>query len=356
MTSLPLPPRPTGVSTEIEGFPVVLHFGDVQSEYAALRTGAIVVDRGHRRRVRISGPKAAEVVTGLVTNDVGGLAPGQGCYAAALTPKGKIVADVRILVEEGSLLADVPTRAAAGWTEMLRKYVNPRLAPWHDESLSLAAVGVYGAQSRRIAAETAGVPQATLAALPPYGHLSADVAGARVLVVRSPDLGLEGYDLYAPAEVRPALWRLLADDGATPTGLAVWEIARIEAGRPEWGLDIDESTLAQEANMDELHAISYTKGCYVGQETVARVHFRGHVNRQLRGLRFPAGEPLPYKSALVDESGKSVGDLRSSAISPRLGGIGLAMVRREIEPGAQVVAHWEGGDSRVEIGALPFPL
>ena len=108
--------------------------------------------------------------------------------------------------------------------------------------------------------------------------------------------------------------------------------------------------------MDELHAISYTKGCYVGQETVARVHFRGHVNRHLRGLRFPAGEPLPYKAALVDESGKTVGDLRSSAISPRLGGVGIAMVRREIEPGTTVAAHWEGGDSRVEVVALPFPI
>ena len=356
MTSLPLPPRPTGVTTEIEGFPVVLHFGDVQTEYAALRAGAILVDRAHRRRVRLGGAKAAEVVTGLVTNDVVALPPGQGCYAAALTPKGKIVADVRILVEEGSLLVDVPTRAAAGWTEMLRKYVNPRLAPWHDESLSLAAVGVYGSQARRIASAVTGIPQPTLAALPPYAHVAADVAGGRVLVVRSPDLVLEGYDLYAGADSRPALWHLLAEEGATPTGLAVWEIARIEAGRPEWGLDIDETTLAQEANMDELHAISYTKGCYVGQETVARIHFRGHVNRHLRGLRFPAGEPLPYKSALVDESGKSVGELRSSAISPRLGGIGLAMVRRELEPGVEIVAHWEGGDSRVEIVALPFPL
>jgi folate-binding protein YgfZ len=356
MTSLPLPPRPTGVTTEIDGFPVVLHFGDVQSEYAALRGGAILVDRTHRRRVRLSGAKAAEVVTGLVTNDVSVLVPGQGCYAAALTAKGKIVADVRILVEEGSLLVDVPTRAGTGWTEMLRKYVNPRLAPWNDQSLLLSAIGVYGAQARRIAGDVTGVAAATLGALAPYGHVAADIGGTRALAVRSPDLGLEGYDLFVESDGRDALWRQLLDAGATPTGLAVWEIARIEAGRPEWGLDIDETTLAQEANMDELHAISYTKGCYVGQETVARVHFRGHVNRHLRGLRFPAGEPLPYKSALVDETGKSVGDLRSSAISPRLGGIGLGMVRRELEPGTTVVAHWEGGESQVEVVALPFPL
>ncbi len=356
MTSLPLPPRQTGITTEIDGFPVVLHFGDVPSEYAALRTSAVLVDRGHRRRTRVSGPKALEVVTGLVTNDVGVLVPGQGCYAAALTAKGKIVADLRVLAEEGSLLIDAPTRAGAGWIEMLRKYVNPRLAPWRDESLELSTIGVYGAQARRIASAVSGIAPAALAALAPYDHIAAEIEDARVLVVRSPDLGLEGYDFFIPADARDAAWRSLADAGAMPTGLAVWEIARIEAGRPEWGLDIDETTLAQEANMDDLHAISYTKGCYVGQETVARVHFRGHVNRHLRGLRFPAGEPLPYKASLVDESGKPVGDLRSSAISPRLGGVGIGMVRREIEPGTTVAAHWEGGDSRVEIVALPFPL
>ena len=356
MTSLPLPPRQTGMTTEIEGFPVVLHFGDVPSEYAALRAGAILVDRSHRRRARVSGPKSLEVMAGLVTNDVGVLVPGQGCYAAALTAKGKIVADLRIFAEEGSLLVDVPTRAGAGWIEMLRKYVNPRLAPWKDESMELATVGVYGAQARRMVAAATGVAPAVLGALAPYAHVTADVGGSRALVARSPDLGLEGYDVLAPTDARDALWRSLAGAGATPTGLAVWEIARIEAGRPEWGLDIDETTLAQEANMDDLHAISYTKGCYVGQETVARVHFRGHVNRHLRGLRFPAGEPLPYKAALVDESGKTVGDLRSSAISPRLGGVGIAMVRREIEPGTTVAAHWEGGDSRVEVVALPFPI
>ena len=356
MTSLPLPPRQSGVTTEVAGVPVVLHFGDVMAEYAALRSGAVLVDRTHRRRVRVSGPKAAEVVTGLVTNDVGALAPGQGCYAAALTAKGKIVADLRILAEEGSLLTDVPTRAAAGWTEMLRKYVNPRLAPWRDETLALATLGVYGVQARRIVADATGVAAATLGALAPYAHVAAAAADARVLVVRSPDLVLEGYDLVVDAAAREGLWRALLGAGATPAGLAVWEIARVEAGRPEWGLDIDETTIPQEANLDELHAISYTKGCYVGQETVARVHFRGHVNRHLRGLRFPAGEPLPYKASLVDDTGKPVGDLRSSAISPRLGGVGLGMVRREIAPGSTVTAHWEGGESRVDVVALPFPL
>lgn len=356
MTSLPDSLHAATAITEIAGVPVALHYGDPSGEYAALRTGAILIDRSHRQRLRVSGAKAAETVTGLVTNDVGALAPGQGQYSAALTPKGKVVADVRILAEDGSFLLDTSARAAAGWMEMVRKYVNPRVTPYREETIALGTLGVYGVQARRIVAEVTRLSAAALGGLAPYAHLGADVDGNRVLVVRAPDLGLEGYDLIVPADARESLWQRLGDAGATPAGLAAWEIARIEAGRPEWGLDMDDTTIPQEANFDELHAISYTKGCYVGQETVARVHFRGHVNRHLRGVRFPADEPLPYRSSLVDDTGKPVGDLRSSAISPRLGGVGIGMVRREVEPGSVVAARWEGGESRVEIVELPFPL
>jgi folate-binding protein YgfZ len=153
------------------------------------------------------------------------------------------------------------------------------------------------------------------------------------------------------------------DAGAVPAGLEAWEIARVEAGRPEWGLDIDDTTIPQEANFDELHAISYTKGCYVGQETVARVHFRGHVNKHLRGIRAPSVEPPPRGATLHDEGGTQVGDVRSAARSPMLGGIALAMVRREVPVGAQLIARWPAdpadgstahAERRVDVVALPF--
>jgi len=128
-----------------------------------------------------------------------------------------------------------------------------------------------------------------------------------------------------------------------------WEIARIESGRPQWGADMDDSTLPQEANFDELGAISYTKGCYIGQETVARVHFRGHVNRFLRRLRF-VSRPAPPKGAeLLDESGKVIGDIRSVALSPRYGGVALGMVRREVTPGTTLQARWSGGECSVQV-------
>ncbi len=344
-------PVPQAVE-EIAGRVVPLHFGDPAAEYAALREAAALIDRSARFRTTLAGAKAAEVLTGLVTNDVLALAPGQGQYAVALNPKGKILADVRIFARAADLLVDVPPRAADGWWQLLRKFVNPRLARYEDRSAELRDLGLFGTRAHEIAAHLAGVPADELTALAPYAHrLSPD---GSMLVARVPDLGVEGFDLIVPAGAADAVALRALELGATPAGLAVWRTARIEAGRPEWGLDIDDSTIPQEANFDELHAISYTKGCYTGQETVARVHFRGHVNRHLRGLRHD-GDPLPRLAQLVDDAGKVVGDVRSSTRSPRLGSIALAMVRREVVPPAELRAVWEGGAARVEVIALPFP-
>ncbi len=341
---------------EIAGHPIILRYTDPASEYGALRSGAIVIDRSHRARTRIEGAKAAELLTGLVTNDVLSLVPGQGQYAAALTAKGKIVADVRIFAEDGSLLMDVPPRAAAAWWEMVRKFINPRVARYRDESATMRALGIFGADARRIVAGATGLTAEALGELAPHHHLRGEVAGAGALVVRSPVLGLEGWEIFLPADQFATLWARALVAGATPMGLDAWEIARIEAGTPEWGLDIDDSTIPQEANLDELHAISYTKGCYVGQETVARVHFRGHVNRHLRGLRFVAESPPPARVQLADAAGKVVGDVRSSAISPRLGGVALGMVRREVEMGTTLRAAWENGQAQLDVAAVPFAL
>ena len=338
---------------EIAGRPVVLRYGDRAAEYAALRSGAVVVDRSHRMRTRIAGPKAAELVTGLVTNDVLALAPGQGQYAAALTAKGKIIADVRVFALENELLVDVPTRAAAGWWEMIRKFVNPRMAKYRDDSATTGAIGVFGVAATGIVATVTGADDEELDALQPHHFVSVGGEGGTVLIARSPVLGVEGYEIFAPADAVPALRSRLLAAGATAMGLEAWEIARVEAGTPEWGIDIDDATIPQEANFDELHAISYTKGCYTGQETVARVHFRGHVNRHLRGLRILGPTPPP-RTQLTDADRKVVGDVRSAVNSPRLGGIAIGMVRREVPLGTTLRAAWEGGEAQLDVVALPF--
>ena len=346
----------SGSIGEIDGRSVVLSYVGVAKEYDALRRHAVVFDRSHRGRMRFSGAKAGDTLTGLVTNDVVALTAGQGQYAAALTPKGKIIADVRIFRDEQSYLVDTPLRATEGWVTTVKKYVNPRIAKYTDESATLRDIGIFGVAARTVVGDITGVNSTGLGSLPPYAHVRAMLNGVEIEIARVPDLELEGFDLFVPAEAYDTVWERALAAKATPGGLQTWEIARVEAGRPEWGIDIDESTLPQEANLEELHAISYTKGCYTGQETVARVHFRGHVNRHLRGLRTADTEPPPTGAALFDATGKPVGDVRSAAASPRLGGIALGMVRREMELGAALIARWEGGEARVDVTHLPFPM
>jgi folate-binding protein YgfZ len=351
---------------DLAGQPVVLSYSGLAAEYDALHRRAIVVDRSHRARLRFSGDKAGDVLTGLVTNDVGALQPGQGQYAAALTPKGKVVADMRVLRFDDHYLTDTSPRTRDAWFGIVRKFVNPRLAKYSDESANALSLGVFGVQARYVVEEMTGVGHSALAILAPYSHVVvAGEVGAPTIVMRSPELGdVEGYELFMPADRHAAVWDAAVHARATPGGLAVWEVARVEAGRPEWGIDMDDATIPQEANFDELGGISYTKGCYTGQEVVARVHFRGHVNRTIRGLRAAGTTPPPPRAALFDATGKAVGDVRSSVSSPRLGGIALAMLRREIETGTRLTARWGEdadttddttvGEMHVDVVALPF--
>lgn len=323
----------------------------------ALHDGAALVDRSDRGRLSLAGPKAAELFTGLVTNDVKSLAPGQGSYGAALTAKGKIVADVRVYAGAPAadrLLVDAPARAADGLLAMVRKFINPRLAPYRDERATLAHLAVFGPASRAVVAAALAMDAAALDAVPPLAHVAATVDGEPITLARTNELRADGWDLWVPATTADAVRARLTSAGAVPASADDLEVARIESGRPEWGLDMDETTIPQEANFDELGGISYEKGCYIGQETVARVHFRGHVNRQLRHLRFEGEAPAPRGAELVDESGKVVGDVRSGAVSPFMGAIAIAMVRREVAAGARVLARWDGVERAATVASLPY--
>jgi folate-binding protein YgfZ len=188
-----------------------------------------------------------------------------------------------------------------------------------------------------------------------YALVEATVDGQPAAVARTPGFGMPAYSVFAS----PVLVHLMADRlgefGAARADPVDLDAARIAAGFPRWGVDMDETTLAQEANMDTLGAISYTKGCYTGQETVARVHFRGHVNRLLRGLLFQGGGALVPRGSTVELDGKVVGDVRSMAHSPSLGRIALAMLRREVEPGSGVSVQAGGDLSHATVVELPFP-
>jgi folate-binding protein YgfZ len=325
---------------------------DLERVHQALESGAVFVDRSDRLRMRFGGPKAAEVLNGLITNDVSALLPGQGLYGAALTPKGKVIADVRVFVRTEEVFVDAGAGAAPGWSAMIRKFVNPRLSKYEDVSRQVGDIGVFGRTSLDIVRSV--FPDAAIAELAQYAHVPASAAPDSLWIARVPDYGVDGYEVFGPPADLDAVRQKLSEAGAIEVSQDALHFARIEAGRPEWGLDMDDSALAQEVDMDRLDAISYTKGCYTGQETVARVHFRGHVNRLLRGLRVGSDALLPSGTELKDAEGKVVGTIRSGALSPRFGAIALGVVRREVEPGATLRASIDGGEIDVSVVELPF--
>ena len=320
--------------------------------YDALRTGAMVLDRSDRGRWRFTGPKAAETLTGLVTNDILALRPGDGLYAAALTPKGRIVADLRVLRDGDEYLVDTGPAAAAGWRAMTRKFVNPRVAPFSEITAETRDVGLFGARSAELLSRLFEGEGCAFDQLGPHAHIRTRFdQGGDVIVIRAAELGeIAGFDVVTSAATAEAISARLLQLGAIRGSREAFDVARIEAGFPEWGVDMSEDTLAQEANLDDLGAISYSKGCYVGQEVVARIHFRGHVNKMLRRITFDAGLVPKRGAELVDESEKTVGDVRSVAVSPRSGGVGIAMLRREIGAGARLAAR--SGESSVQVAVL----
>lgn len=312
----------------------------------------------------IEGPKAMDALNGLVTNDVSQLAVGMGQHAVALTPKGKVVCDMYIArITEHRFMLTVLRHCAPAWLDLARKYINPRLAKVVDESEQWATWMLYGANAARAVANLGGathtdealgdVMVAGLAEWPVWSHGMWNIGPANVRLIRAPVMGsLPGFVIVADARDADVVRARLEASTRRRASRAVWNIARIEGGRPAFGVDMDENTIPQEANLDTLGAISFTKGCYTGQETVARVHFRGHVNRHLRGLTAQA--VLPQHARVLDGTGKDVGDVRSTVVSPRLGAIAMAMIRREVAPGDTVQVTGSNGSISATVVALPF--
>lgn len=301
-------------------------------------------------RMELSGANAVATLNGLVTNDVAALKPGQGQYAAALTAKGKIVADLIVLMLGDRLQLHASPAAAEGLRAMLTKFVNPRFATLGDVSDATADLALVGGGAVK-ALERAGDGSMTsdlLAALPVFSHVRATVGGVPAIVVRLASIGIDNESVYSAIVPRAARERAVAAlhaVGVMESSEQAMETLRVESGFPAWGIDMDDSTLPQEANLDEMHAVSYTKGCYIGQETVARIHFRGHVNRSLRRLSFADGIIPPRGAVLQDSEHRGIGDVRSTACSERDGAIGIGMVRRELDDGGTIDVHWEGGST-----------
>jgi tRNA-modifying protein YgfZ len=319
---------------ERRGQPVVASYGAVAGEYGAARDGAALVDLPLRSLLEASGPARQKLLQGMLSNDVAGRTPGQGCRAALLDAKGAVQALLRVLVEKDVILLETeldrigPVQRAL---EYHRVAAPVRFAA-HDTSV-LAVLGP-GALA---VARGCGVEEAPAG---PEAHAAASIGGHTVRLVRAGDLPGGGLVLHAAPGSAAAVWEALRAAGARPVGHDALDALRVEALRPWYGSDVtDENLLHETGLVAECH--SPAKGCYVGQEVVARLEARGgNVSKALRGLRLSAPAAA---GADVSVEGRVIGRVTTAAVSPRLGPIALAYVHR---------AHFAPG-SAVEVEGAP---
>jgi folate-binding protein YgfZ len=313
-------------------------------EYDAAYSSAILIDRTDRAVLRVYGRDPVKMIQGLITNDLAGASRVSAVYAAVLTPKGRMVADVRALQCGADVWLEVDASAREPLAAHLRKFVPPLFARF-EHMADLAVVGVYGPDSARVSANVLGASAQTLA----EDQLAVHAWHEGEIVAIGTALGV---DLIVRAPEAHSLRDALKAAGATPAGADTLETLRIEAGSPRWGAELDENVIPLEAGLRE-RAISQTKGCYTGQEVIVRILHRGHVNWLLRGVLLGAAAiPARGDTLVRAEDGKAVGRITSACHSPRFGQtIALAYVRREIEPGSSLVL---GAAARATIVELPF--
>lgn len=336
---------------EVDGQLVPLAYGDVAAEYGALRTRAGLADRSGRGLVAVTGRDRAGFLHALLSNDVKGLGAGQGCAAALLDHHGRIVSLMVVHCLADRLLLEMDRPLVAPTMDALERFHISERVELEDASDREGLLTVVGPAARAVVEKALETP---LPELPVRGHGEARVDGTTVRVVRHRDAGEDGYDLWlAVGDLGRLAERLLAA-GAEPVGWEAWEVLRVEAGRVRYGVDVDATTLLLEAPLEE--AYSLTKGCYLGQEVVARITYRGHVNRKVVGFLL-ADARLPARGAPVLVDGREVGRITSAVVSPSLGrAVALGFLRREHwAPGTLVEVAAGDGRLQARVVDLPFP-
>ena len=310
-------------------------------QYRAILEGAGLLDRSSRGRLRLTGADRRDYLQGLLTNDIVALGPGAGCYAAYLTPQGRMIADMRVFETGGHLVVDLDgTRAAlvAGRWEQLIFSEDVEVA---NITESTAEIGLYGPAAARVVAAMSDVAEEGLAALPLFGNHHAGAG----LVVRSDDIGTLGFDLIVPVALKDESVRRALEAGAVAIDPALAEAVRIEAGRPLFLADMDEDTIPLEAGIED-RAISLTKGCYVGQEVIIRVLHRGHgrVARRLVRLALDESAAIPARGDGIVSGEREIGHVTSAAASPSTGHpIALAYLHRDFAEDGTIVSVRHNG-------------
>jgi glycine cleavage system T protein len=344
------------VFVEEAGWLVPAHFGDAAEEYQQACRHAALFDLSHHGKLELTGKDAQTFLHNLCTNDVNALPVGAGCEAFLTTGQAKIVGHafidhLRLPDGRDAFWLEVAPGMAEKVLSHLDRHLISEQVELADRTRAYAELHLAGPQARQALMKAAGE-------LPDLGllrHQDNRFAGrASTRIRRNDRLGLPGYDLLCPTDQAGEVWKVLTGAGASPAGLEAFDTLRVEAGTPVYGRDIDENNLPQEVGRDD-RAISFTKGCYIGQETVARIRTYGHVNRLLVGLKLGPGGPAAPGAKLFRDN-KEVGHVTSSVISPRLGtAVALAYVRRSShEPRTLLEVETPAGRRAAEVASLPL--
>ena len=346
------------VSGDFQGRVAVLHYGDAAAEYRAVRTAAGLCDLSCRGKLRMTGADRQRFLHRVVTNDVEGLDTGEGVYACMLTPQGKIISDMSVYVREDDLLIDVEPGMAGVLRDTLDRYALMDDVEIADVTSQYGLIGVYGRRADDCIRRLAG----PLDHLPPCGHVELAWNGLSLTVARSHRTGERDYDVYVPAESADGAWNaLLGGDGGgggdggdcVPIGYETLEVLRVEAGIPRCTAELDGRIIPNEAVKDQ--AVSFTKGCYIGQEPVVMMEHRGRPNRLLSGLVIE-GETLPERDAAIRQDGKEAGWITTAVHGRAVNKIiALGFIRRRYrESGGPLDVEVNGGTAVAEITDLPF--
>ncbi|HZI19983.1 MAG TPA: glycine cleavage T C-terminal barrel domain-containing protein [Pyrinomonadaceae bacterium] len=339
-----------------EGRGVPADYGDARAEYEAVRGGAGcgLLDLSSRGRVEVSGTEAVQFLNGMVTNDVAALGEGEWFEAAFPNPQGRLLAHARVFRRGDSFLFDTEGQTYPVVLRHLERFTlagDFRVRDLTGETAHLSVQGAAAAEAVRavLGAEAASTARGRVA--------GAGFGAGTVTVVRATHTGEDGLDLFAGTGEAAALWEALTAAGARPVGADALEVLRVEAGLPRYGVDATEQNVVIEV-VDEAAAVSYTKGCYVGQEIIARIHWRGHVAKKLTGLLLEGGGEVSAGARLRGEDGgREAGRVTSVVHSPRLGsGVALAVVKYDLlAPGTRLrVFEGEEEICAAEVAALPL--
>lgn len=349
---------------ELNGAEIVSIYGDVRAEYAALHENAGVLDLSFRSRICLTGADRARFLHGQVTNDVNRLRPGEGCYAAVTTAKGKMESDLNIYALQDELLLDFEPGLTAKIWQRLEKFIVSDDVQVVDVAALYGLLSVQGPKAAEVVKALGFFSE--LPAKPFQSVKASDsMLGEIYLMQQSRVPGSAGvspanFDLFVPINslgaVADKLIAAAKSVGGRACGWEALEIARVEAGIPRFGADMDESNIPLECGI-EARAVSYSKGCYIGQEVINRIHSIGHVNKELRGLRLAEDlKNLPQKGDKLFHDGKEAGYITSAVKSPGLrANIALGYVRREANaPGMELVLRTTTGEGTTSIAELPF--